>query len=67
MHFFRLINILKQRRKDLGITQEDLAMLSGIGLRTIKEFESGKGNPTLKTVNTLLSVVGMEIDFIVKR
>lgn len=33
---------LKSRRKELGITQEQLADLSGMGIATIKRFESGK-------------------------
>jgi transcriptional regulator with XRE-family HTH domain len=30
------------RREQLGVTQEYLADLSGVGLRTIKSFERGK-------------------------
>lgn len=33
---------LQNRRKQLGITQEQLADLSGMGIATIKRFESGK-------------------------
>lgn len=33
---------LKQRRQELEITQEQLAELSGMGIATIKRFESGK-------------------------
>jgi len=33
---------LKQRRQELAITQEQLAELSGMGIATIKRFESGK-------------------------
>lgn len=33
---------LQNRRKELGITQEQLAELSGMGIATIKRFESGK-------------------------
>lgn len=33
---------LKKRREELGITQQELADLSGIGIATIKRFESGK-------------------------
>jgi len=33
----------------LHVTQETLAELAGVGLRTLKQFESGKGNPTLQT------------------
>lgn len=33
---------LQNRRKELGITQDELAQLSGMGVATIKRFESGK-------------------------
>lgn len=33
---------LKDRRIELGITQEQLADKSGMGIATIKRFESGK-------------------------
>jgi transcriptional regulator with XRE-family HTH domain len=51
----------------LSVTQEHLAELSGVGLRTIKEIESGKGNPTFVTLSKLASVLGMEIKLEVKK
>ena len=50
MHFSELIKTIKERRDALNVTQETLAELSGVGLRTLKQFESGKGNPTLLTL-----------------
>ena len=44
MHFLELIKTIKARREVLQVTQEGLAELSGVGLRTLKQFESGKGN-----------------------
>ena len=45
MHLKELIQALKKRRKILGVTQEHLAELSDVGLRTLKALESGKSNP----------------------
>ena len=42
MHFEELIKIIKERRVSLQVTQESLAELSGVGLRTLKQLESGK-------------------------
>ena len=56
-----LIKIIKERREALQVTQEALAQLSGVGLRTLKQFESGKGNPTLSTLHKIADVLGMEI------
>ena len=53
MHFNDLIKTIKERREALQVTQEGLAELSGVGLRTLKQFESGKGNPTLLTLQKL--------------
>lgn len=61
MHLNKLISIIKARREVMEITQETLSELSGVGLRTIKQFESGKGNPTLMTLQKLADVLGMEV------
>lgn len=66
MHFKSLISSLKERREMLQVTQETLAELSGVGLRTLKQFESGKGNPTLSTVSKLANALGLELVFQVK-
>ena len=63
MHFKSLIHSIKERREMLKVTQEMLADLSGVGLRTLKQFESGKGNPTAETLNKLGSALGMELTF----
>ena len=61
MHFEELIKTIKERREMLKVTQESLAELSGVGLRTIKQFESGKGNPTLQTLQKIADLLGMEV------
>lgn len=66
MHFEKLIKSIKERREELQVTQETLAELSGVGLRTLKQFESGKGNPTLLTLSKLADVLGMEVRLQVK-
>lgn len=66
MHFNKLIATIKERREMLQVTQETLAQLSGVGLRTLKQFESGKGNPTLTTLQKLADALGMEVSLIIK-
>ena len=61
MHLENLIQTIKERREMMRVTQETLAELSGVGLRTLKQFESGKGNPTLLTIQKLADVLGMEV------
>jgi y4mF family transcriptional regulator len=67
MHQNDLINALKARRVDLGVTQNYLADLAGVGLRTLKKIEGGKGNPTFETLNKLAEVLGMELKLEVKK
>lgn len=67
MHFQEIIKTIKERRDALQVTQETLAQLSGVGLRTLKQFESGKGNPTLQTVQKLADVLGLELGLNVKQ
>lgn len=66
MHFESLISTIKERRENLKVKQEDLAMLSGVGLRTLKQFESGKGNPTLQTIQKIADALGLEVCLKVK-
>ncbi|UWX67217.1 helix-turn-helix domain-containing protein [Empedobacter stercoris] len=61
-----LIEQIKERRKVLAISQETLADISGVGLRTLKQFESGKGNPTLETLQKLCDALGLELKLEVK-
>ena len=60
------IEQIKERRKILNITQETLAEISGVGLRTLKQFESGKGNPTLETLQKICDPLGFEIKLEIK-
>ena len=53
--------VIKERRDLLGISQQDLADYSGVGISTIKDVERGVGNPSLQTLGKILDVVGMEI------
>lgn len=66
MHFEKIVKSIKERREELQVTQETLAELSGVGLRTLKQFESGKGNPTLLTLSKLADVLGLEVGLQVK-
>lgn len=56
-----LIKVLRKRREILGVTQEHLAELSGVGLRTIRQIENNNGNPTIETLYKIADVLGLEI------
>ncbi len=59
-------NVVKTRRKELGISQKDLAEMSGLSLATIKNIERGEGNPSYETISRILEILGMEITFRVR-
>ncbi len=67
MHFQGIITTIKERRSVLGITQEELAELSGVALRSVKAFESGKGNPTLLTLQKIADTLGYEVTLTIKK
>ncbi len=57
-----LARLIISRRKELNIKQEDLSVLAKTGIRTIRDLEKGKGNPSLKTIETIMYVLGIEIE-----
>lgn len=59
-------NIIKERRAVLGLTQQDLADYSGLSVRIIKSIETGKGNPSIVTLNKIADILGLEIIMKVK-
>lgn len=51
---------VKTERKKLGMTQEEFAMRSGLGLRFVRDLEQGKETVRLDKVNQALRMFGME-------
>ena len=58
--------IIKERRKHLGVNQQTLADLAGVGINTLVAIERGEGNPQLATLLTILETLGLETDIHVK-
>ena len=56
-----LSKVVKQKRKESGMTQEELAVKSGLGLRLVREIEQGKNTMRIDKVNQLLALFGMEL------
>jgi len=57
---------IKERRAVLGLTQQDLSDYTELSLRIIKSIEAEKGNPSLKTLEKIAEVLGLEIVMKVK-
>jgi y4mF family transcriptional regulator len=56
-----IAEFIKKSRRDAGLTQEDFAMRSGLGLRFIRDLEQGKETVRMDKVNVALSMFGMEV------
>ncbi|MEZ4972373.1 MAG: type II toxin-antitoxin system Y4mF family antitoxin [Cyclobacteriaceae bacterium] len=54
-------DFVKKTRKSLNITQKDLALTSGTGLRFIIELEQGKATCQLGKVLTVLQTLGIAV------
>jgi transcriptional regulator with XRE-family HTH domain len=67
MNIKEIGKVLKFRREFLSLRQDDLAEMSGITSRTIHIIESGTGNPSLETLEKLVTVLGMELILQVKK
>jgi transcriptional regulator with XRE-family HTH domain len=53
--------VIRERRKLLNVDQKTLARIAGISVHALSDMETGKGNPTLKTVMRVLDVLGMKL------
>jgi y4mF family transcriptional regulator len=52
---------LKERRKRTGLTQADLAVKAGVGLRFVRDMEQGKNTLRMDKVNQVLKLFGYEL------
>ena len=57
----KLPQFIKEKRKKLGLTQEQLTERSGVGLRFIRELEQGKKTLQMDKVNQVLFLFGYEL------
>lgn len=57
----RLSATVKELRKQYGMTQEDLSIKSGVGLRFVRDLEQGKASLRLDKVNQLLDFFNYEM------
>lgn len=58
---------IRLRRKELMITQPDLADIAGISVNTLYKIERGQANPTIEVLVKILDVLGLEITVDIKQ
>ena len=52
---------IRMFRKMLGMTQREFAEYAGVAPRIVIDFEQGRGNPTLQTLQKLLKGSGLQL------
>ena len=55
-----IAKFIKENRKAAGLTQEEFAIRSGLGLRFVRELEQGKETVRMDKVNAALAMFGMQ-------
>ncbi|MCW7498419.1 helix-turn-helix transcriptional regulator [Leptospira levettii] len=56
-----LSDFVKGERKKNSLTQEDLARMTGVGLRFIRDLEQGKASLRMDKVNQVLEAFGAKL------
>ena len=55
-------NIIRQRRKELGLSQEELAKRCGVSRQTVNTIENNKYDPTLSLAFKLARELEIRVD-----
>ena len=53
--------LIRQTRKNLGVTQRDLALTSGTGMRFVIDLEKGKETCEIGKALTILNTLGIRV------
>lgn len=56
-----LSTLIREYRKQANLTQEEFALLSGLGIRFVRELEQGKPTVRLDKVNQALALLGFKM------
>lgn len=62
----RIALFIKEKRKQLKLTQPELAARAGVGLRFVRELEQGKESVRMDKVNQVLALFGSVLGVIQK-
>jgi HTH-type transcriptional regulator / antitoxin HipB len=57
-----LARIVRERRRELGLSQEDLAGVIGVHRMFVSQLESGKRSMRLESVLRLVQALGLDIE-----
>ncbi len=57
----QLAEFVKERRKEVNLTQEEFAERAGVALTVVRKIEQGNTNLNIEKVNLVLSMFGHEL------
>jgi y4mF family transcriptional regulator len=63
----QISTLIKKRRKQLELSQQDLAQLSGVSTRKISDIETANTTTTIDTLNKVCDILGLELVVKIKR
>lgn len=63
-HELSLGEAVRQMQRISGLTQPEFAAHRGISVQALRQIISGKGNPTVETLNKVAAVFGLEVGFV---
>lgn len=58
--------IIKLRRKELNVTQVDLALVAEISTKQLSNIEQGKVSPTMEMLSKICETLGLKIEINIK-
>lgn len=57
----KLAEFVKERRKEVNLTQQEFAERAGVALTVVRKIEQGKTNLNMEKVNLVLNMFGHEL------
>ena len=59
--------MIREKRKSIHVTQEELALATGVSLSFFKLIEQGKANPSISVLENIIDALGYEIQIVQKQ
>ena len=57
----QIMKAMLEARREKGLTQKELAEITGINQADISKLENGNGNPSVRTLQRLADGLGMKV------
>jgi y4mF family transcriptional regulator len=55
--------VIKNQRKSLGLTQTDVALTCGVGMRFVSDLENGKSSCQIGKALLVMEAIGLKLTF----